>query len=109
MLPVLQIATESYITLTCHFIDLQWDIKSICLQTRYHPESHTEVNLKEMLRDAFCEWKIDQKYITGVIDNSRNMVNAWKLLQKPHVMLWSHHESTCEERHGSGEPGKYSQ
>ena len=43
------IATESYITLTCHFINLEWEMKSICLQTRYHLENHTAVNFKKML------------------------------------------------------------
>ena len=84
------IVTESYMTLTCHFIDKDWKMKSVCLQTRHHPESHTAQNLKEMLLEAFSEWKLDQKYITGVVDNARNIVNAWQLMDKPHMLCLGH-------------------
>ena len=84
------IATESYITLTCHFIDNKWDMNSVCLQTRHHPESHTAENLKEILEGAFSEWKMSEKWITGVIDNARNMVNVWHLMGKPHMLCFGH-------------------
>ena len=70
------VATESYTILTCHFIDTEWKMQSICLQTRHCPESHTAEYVKEILKEAFQEWKLNDKVITGVIDNAKNMVNA---------------------------------
>ena len=84
------IVTQSYITLSCHFIDKDWNMRSMCLQTRHHPESHTAENIKDMLIEAFHEWKIDQKCITGVVDNARNMVNAWQLMEKQHMLCFGH-------------------
>ena len=90
-------ATESYMTLTCHFIDSEWNMNVTCLQTRHCPESHTAQNLKQMLMEAFSEWKIDQKSVTVVIDNARNIVNAWQLIQKPHMLCFGHTLNLCEK------------
>ena len=84
------IATESYITLTCHFIDNKWDMNSFCLETRHHPESHTAENLKCLLDDAFSEWKLNEKCITGFVDNARNIINAWQLMDKQHILCFAH-------------------
>ena len=84
------IVTESYITLSCHFIDHDWNMQSICLQTKHYPESHTAENLKQMLLEAFHEWKLDQKCITGVVDNARNMVNSWQLMNKQYMLCFGH-------------------
>ena len=67
----------------------------ICLQTRHHPESHTAENLKEMLVGGFSEWNLSEKCITGVVDNARNMVNAWQLMGKPHMTCFGHTMNLC--------------
>ena len=43
-------ATESYVTLRAHFIDDNWKMRSLGLQTRHCPDSHTAENL----RYIFC-------------------------------------------------------
>ncbi|XP_074608742.1 uncharacterized protein LOC141863174 [Acropora palmata] len=45
-------ATESYVTITCNYIDKEWKLRSNVLQTRCLPESHTGVNISNVLREA---------------------------------------------------------
>lgn len=51
-------ATESYNTVTAHFIDNDWQMKGYVLQTRKMDESHTGENLAVMLNAAINEWRL---------------------------------------------------
>ena len=42
--------TEPYISLTVHFIDEDFELKSRCLQTAFFPENHTNENIAAGLR-----------------------------------------------------------
>ncbi|KAJ8346731.1 hypothetical protein SKAU_G00281320 [Synaphobranchus kaupii] len=50
-------ATESYVTITAHFIDNNWELQSYVLQTRVMHESHTGAHMAEVLEKATVEWK----------------------------------------------------
>ena len=50
-------AGDPYITLTCHAINQQWELKSYCLQKHYLPQHHTAVNIKEVLTETLQLWK----------------------------------------------------
>ena len=76
------VVTQSYVTLTGHFINSEWKLVNLGLQTRHTPESHTAENLKELFESSFSEWNLHNKMVTGVIDNARNISKAWVLLQK---------------------------
>ena len=65
-------------------------MKSVCLQTRHCTESHTAENLKSVHESAFHEWKIKDKSITGCVDNARNIVNAWGLMEKTCMFCFGH-------------------
>ena len=82
-------ATQSYVTMTGHFIDEEWLMKSLCLQTRHCPESHTAEHLKEIYLDAFVKWELENKDITGCVDNARN-VNSWQLLSRLCMLCFGH-------------------
>ena len=82
-------AKQSYMTITAHFID-DWNMKSLCLQTRHCPEQHTAEHLKELHLAAFKEWQIEEKEITGCVDNARNIVNAWELMGKTCMFCFGH-------------------
>jgi len=43
-------ATESYITITAHYIDESWVLQAYVLQTLPFPERHTGVNIAEKLK-----------------------------------------------------------
>lgn len=52
---------QSYITVTCHFIDNDWQLKNYVLQTRVMEETHSGHNIAEVLRGACEEWGISDK------------------------------------------------
>ncbi|XP_052278728.1 E3 SUMO-protein ligase ZBED1-like [Dreissena polymorpha] len=66
-------STESYITVTEHHINSDWDIKSNVLLTRAMPERHTGENLANRLTDCVSEFGLGGKIDTCVHDNARNM------------------------------------
>ena len=68
--------------MTAHYITDSWDLASAVLLTRHLPDSHTADNLADALQNAFHEWKLSDKNITGNSDNAKNIVNAWGLLNK---------------------------
>ncbi|XP_051806127.1 E3 SUMO-protein ligase ZBED1-like [Acanthochromis polyacanthus] len=71
-------ATESFLTVTVHYIPSEWKMKSSVLQTRPLYESHTSEQLSEALTEAVTEWKLqrDSSTIPVTTDNAKNMVNA---------------------------------
>ena len=46
------VSGDPYITLSCHFIDSNWVIKTYCLQTHYLLEDHTAINISEVLAET---------------------------------------------------------
>ena len=46
------VAGDPYLSFTCHFINPQWELKSVCLSTQYLPEDHTAANIKESLEET---------------------------------------------------------
>ena len=71
-------ATESFLTVTVHYITSEWEMKSSVLQTRPLYESHTSEHLSEALTEAVTEWKLQRgsSTIPVTTDNAKNMVNA---------------------------------
>ncbi|KAK7921885.1 hypothetical protein WMY93_008787 [Mugilogobius chulae] len=73
-------ATESYLTVTVHFISSEWKMMSHVLQTRAIYDQHTSTNLAEALKEAVHEWKLERSDATIPVttDNARNIINAVK-------------------------------
>ncbi len=57
-------ATQSFMTITAHYITDNWVIKNPVLQTCAVYESHTSDHLSEILQGAVAEWKIDRENAT---------------------------------------------
>jgi len=51
-------ATESYITITAHYIDNSWELQAYVLETLPFPEQHTGVNIAEKLKKVVEDWEI---------------------------------------------------
>ncbi len=84
-------ATESYITVTAHFVDEGWNLQNKVLLTQAMPEKHTGINIAERLRDSVKEWNIDENNISAVVrDNARNMDVAMVQLGWPDVPCFAH-------------------
>ena len=48
--------TESYITVSCHFLDKLWEMKSCILSTYQVKMDHTGENIASELRKVADEW-----------------------------------------------------
>ncbi|XP_041375019.1 zinc finger BED domain-containing protein 4-like [Gigantopelta aegis] len=83
-------ATQSYVTITTSHITEDWNLKSFVLQTRELPESHTGVNIAQVLTDAISEWGLN-KNPPLVTDNAENMeVAAREACCIPHIGCYAH-------------------
>lgn len=85
--------TQSYLTITAHTIDTEWEMKSFVLQTRVMFESHTGANIAAVLREAVNEWELGQADQPTVVvtDNARNMeVAVREAGLGPHIKCLAH-------------------
>lgn len=83
--------TQSYITVTCHFIDNKWQMKNHVLQTRVLGDTHSGVNIGQVLRSACEEWGILDKAPALVTDNASNMIKAGEEAGlSPHIKCFAH-------------------
>ena len=63
---------------------------SSVLQTHLVVESHTAAHLSEILTASFDERGLTDKHITGNTDNAKNIINAWKLMDKTTIGCIGH-------------------
>ncbi|XP_051980577.1 E3 SUMO-protein ligase ZBED1-like [Xyrauchen texanus] len=70
------VATESYMSVTVHYIDELWNLVSYVLQTTEVEANHRSVCLAEMLTKAMEEWGLMSKDPAIVTDNAANMQPA---------------------------------
>ncbi|KAJ8332486.1 hypothetical protein SKAU_G00422750 [Synaphobranchus kaupii] len=70
------LTTESYITVTRHYIEQDWQVKLAVLLTESMSVSHTADNLAEKLNQAVESRGLTGRVIACVHDNARNIVSA---------------------------------
>ncbi|XP_074551363.1 E3 SUMO-protein ligase ZBED1-like [Halichoeres trimaculatus] len=70
------LTAESYITITCHYIGEDWQVKSVVLLTESLPGRHTADKLAEKLNEAVQQWGLDGRVLACVHDNAANIVAA---------------------------------
>lgn len=69
-------ATKSYLTITKHHIDSDWNLVTNVLVTREMPERHTGENIAENLKKYTAEFNLNGKVSDVIHDNARNMTSA---------------------------------
>ncbi len=80
-----------YMSLTVHYLSMEWTLKSRCLETVFMPENHTSDNISDALRHAFEEWSLDEKKLACITtDNGANIVAAVKQLNWPWLNCFGH-------------------
>ncbi|KAM8733234.1 E3 SUMO-protein ligase ZBED1-like [Acanthopagrus schlegelii] len=84
------LATESYMSVTAHFIDEEWNLVSYVLQTTEVETDHRSASLAEMLTNAIDEWELMGKDPAIVTDNAANMVRAVEIMGLTHVGCFAH-------------------
>ncbi|KAK7891329.1 hypothetical protein WMY93_023292 [Mugilogobius chulae] len=78
---------EPYISLTVHYIDVNFNLVAKCLQTAFMPEDHTGQNIANGLKDAMAAWTLrEEKLVCMTTDNASNIrlaaeLNGWTRLQ----------------------------
>ena len=72
------IATESFGTVTLHYIDSNWDLFNVVLQTRKVVGRHTADAIQSQLSTAQVEWGFPEPIAT--CDNAANEVKAFRQL-----------------------------
>lgn len=83
------INTESYDTVTAHYITDEWEMKSKVLDTKKVEGSHTSENIAGILNEVKSEWQIPGAPL-AVSDNAANEVKAFKLLKWPRIPCFGH-------------------
>ncbi|XP_053170155.1 zinc finger BED domain-containing protein 4-like [Scomber japonicus] len=83
--------TEPYISLTVHFLDREFQLKTRCLQTQYFPGEHTGENIAYGLREALTSWHLGEEQLTCVTtDNGANVVKAIELNHWVRLQCFGH-------------------
>lgn len=91
-------ATESYVTITAHFIDNEWEMHSYVLQTRAMHKTHTGAHMADVLQKAMEEWKLTEKEPAVVTDNASNMTVAVELTGYQHIRCFAHILNLASQR-----------
>ena len=82
--------TESYLTVTAHYIDDEWNLKCHVLETLQMTTAHTSANLASELKTIFESWNIQDKICRIVTDNAANIVKAVTDLKYQHLPCFAH-------------------
>lgn len=83
--------TESYIGVTAHYIDSNFEPKQVLLECKSLNESHTSSNLARELKRVTDEWNLTQKVNFSISDNARNIVKAIETeLEWKHYGCYAH-------------------
>jgi len=74
-------STDTYISVTIHYIDNNWELHSYCLTTTYLSDDHSGENIKQSLLDTLSEWNLDPSHLVAITtDSGSNIKRACLLL-----------------------------
>ena len=82
--------TQSYLTLTCHFLTSSWELKTLVLETFELNNDHTADNIAEALQRVAGSWGISNKIVAMVTDNAANIVAAVRMTGWMHIPCFAH-------------------
>ena len=85
-----------YITVTCHFINSNWELVSTVVATRPVDAVHSGEVIAQRLSEILQEFAVPHKNVAGLVtDNASNMVVAGNVTQFLHVRCFSHTLQLC--------------
>ena len=83
--------SDPYLCLTVHYIDMEWNLQSHCLQANYMPQDHTGEQLQDALSTSFDEWSLDpNKLVAITTDSGSNNKLACQLLKWKRLSCFGH-------------------
>lgn len=83
------VATQGFITVTAHYIDVNWELVNLVLATREMDCRHTGENIGQCLIDIQNEFSISG-VLSVTTDNASNMHSACKAMSVPQVKCFAH-------------------
>ena len=91
------IANQPYLGVTAHFIDANWQLRSVVIAMRYVQKSQTSDELYNLILEILNEWilKISDKLISITTDNGRNVKAAVKRFDVIDVSCMGHLLNLC--------------
>lgn len=70
--------TENFLAVTAHFIDRDFELKSVMLECASFGDRHTSTNLATELNRIIGEWGLEKKILIVISDNAANIKKAIK-------------------------------
>ncbi|XP_017555590.1 E3 SUMO-protein ligase ZBED1-like [Pygocentrus nattereri] len=90
---------EPYMSLKVHFIDKDWKLVSLCLQTVYFPEEHTGEAVAAGLADALVSWGLgEDRQICVTTDSGTNVIKAAELNGWTRLQCFGHRLNSAIEK-----------
>lgn len=83
-------ANESFLTVTCHFIDKDYKIHTAVLSTNKMETNHTSENIAKEINIIIKDWDIDGKVVALVTDNASSMIKVCQILKIRHHPYFAH-------------------
>lgn len=82
---------QPYMSLTVHYINDSWTLRSTCLQTAYFPDNHTGEIIAHGLKDALSSWGLsEERLICMTTDSGTNIVKALRDNNWPSLQCFGH-------------------
>ena len=84
-------ANHSYLSVTLHYINNEWELKHFLLEIGEMVEQHTAINLANYLEEVLDRWNLPVTQISAVVtDNASNITAAIARLERQHLGCFSH-------------------
>ncbi|XP_067257290.1 E3 SUMO-protein ligase ZBED1-like [Chanodichthys erythropterus] len=91
--------SQPYLSLTVHFIDQDWKLVSLCLQTVYFPEDHTGEAIAGGLMDALASWGLsEERQVCITTDSGTNIIKAAELNRWTRLQCFGHRLNSAIEK-----------
>ena len=75
-------SNSPFMSFTIHFIDSNWRLQSLCLDTVAIFQDHTGKNITEAFQDVLGNWGLSiSRVVATTTDNGSNFVAAFAMLQ----------------------------
>lgn len=85
------ITKEPYLSLTIHYVDDDWCLKSHNLSTYFIPDDHTGENIAAAVNDCLLLWNLDlDRMVALTTDSASSMKLAVSTLNKSRVPCFGH-------------------
>ncbi len=82
---------QPYMSLMVHFVNDDWTLWSICLQTAYFPDDHKGEIIAQGLKDALSSWNFAKdRLVCMTTDSGTNMIKALQDNESPNLQCFGH-------------------